>query len=111
MGKFNNDYYITLAGMLKDRFVHHVHWPVDRLAYNGLFIAKRLDTEYLNSHWGWGKRLSVTVDTYFVASEHYTLSSGRRTLAAALRTADRILERGYDEWHRSLKDLGVPRGG
>ena len=111
-----DNYYKTLAGLLKTQYakqlrdVTHVFMP-----YNGLWIHAIYTLRTYQDFWTSAKNYPLYVElkerVYVVSKSnngYKPLARGRVTLEAALRTADRIMERGYDEWHRPYPQKKSP---
>lgn len=101
-----NDYYETLAGVLKDSFKANgkPYTVAQSLYYNSLFILKENMFSYRVFPHPYSYYRSY-ISKKYSWSPYYPLSKSRATLASALRTADRLQERGYDEWGRDIKTI------
>ena len=100
----NSNYYETIAGILKKKFSVN-NWEELYIPYNDFYIWRGRDrytmqTEFHNRDLYW-VGLGLVGNSYC----RYKLSKYRLTLASALRTADRIQERGFDEWNRKIEEL------
>ena len=105
------DYYKTLAGLMAKQYakqlkdIDHVFMP-----YNELWIHALYELRTYRDYWTTNRFTQYTERVYIVSSKeiHKPLSKHRVTLEAALRTADRIIDRGYDEWKRPLLQKKLP---